>query len=318
MDPVEISVVIPVYDEVNVLDELNDRLTNTLSGLSQNYEVIYVDDGSNDGSLEKLVAFHRNNSRIRIVSLSRNFGHQPSLVAGVEAASGKCVVLIDADLQDRPEAIKDFYYKWKEGHEVVYAIRAKRKAPFFKRVAVKIFYRILSRVSLISQPLDAGIFSLMDRKVIDVLRSLKERNRYITGLRSYIGFRQTGILVERDDRKDGKPRVGLRGLFQLAFDAIFSFSYLPLRLATFGGTVVAFLSFLTMAYFAILRILVYFGVVKVSILPGFTMIACATFLMGGIMLICIGIVGEYIGRIYDEVKNRPYFVINEKIGFKED
>lgn len=317
MSSIEISVVLPVYNEIRVLEELNQRLIKVIHQICKNYEVIYVNDGSSDGSMEKLMDFHRANRQIKIVNLSRNFGHQPALNAGIECASGDCVILLDADLQDRPEAIRDFYAKWKEGYDVVYAVRTNRKEPFIKRVASKAFYRILTRVSNIAQPLDAGIFSLMDKKVVDVLKFLKEKNKYITGLRSYIGFKQIGIKVDRDNRKDGKPKVNLPKLFRLAFDAIFSFSYLPLRIATFGGSIIAILSFLAMGYFGILRILIYFRLVDITLLPGFTMIICSLFFLSGIMLVSIGIVGEYIGRIYDEVKNRPYFVIREKIGFEE-
>ena len=316
MNSLEISVVLPVYDEEKTLNELNARLTKTLLELRSNYEIIYVNDNSQDGSLEKLKNFYRADKNIKIIDLSRNFGHLPALIAGIESASGNCVIIMDADLQDSPEAIKDFYAKWKEGYEVVYAIRAKRQESLFSRIAFKAFYWILFHVSNITQPIDAGIFSLLDRKVVNVFKTLREKNRYIPGLRSYIGFKQIGLKLDRLPRKEGKSKVGTQGLFRLAFDAIFSFSYLPLRIAIIGGSVVAIISFILMGYFAILRILIYFNLIELKhFTPGFTFIICSIYLLSGIILICLGIMGEYIGRIYDEVKDRPYYVVREKIGF---
>lgn len=311
----KISIVIPVYNEESSLEELNSRLHKTLGDITQDYEIIYVNDASVDNSLSIMLEFYKKDKRVKIVNLSRNFGHQSALTAGIECASGDCVILIDADLQDCPEAILDFYTKWREGYDVVYAIRTKRKEAIFKRIAFRGFYRLLSLVANMLQPLDAGIFSLMDKRVVDVLKSLKEKNKYITGLRSYIGFKQIGIQVERDIRKTGRPKVRTVDLFRLAFNAIFSFSYLPLRLATLGGIFIASLAFLATCYFITVRVLSYFQLIKARIVPGLTLIVSSLFLLTGAILICMGIIGEYIGRIYDEVKDRPYFIIKDKIGF---
>lgn len=249
------------------------------------------------------------NSGVKVISLSRNFGHQCSLTAGIDHAKGEAVILMDGDLQDAPEAILRFTEKWKQGYAVVYAIRKKRKEKLLKRLAFVIFYRCLNLLAGISIPLDAGIFSLMDKKVILALQSMPERNKYITGLRAYAGFKQTGVLVERGPRFKGEPRVTLTKLFKLAFDGIFSFSIKPLRIATFLG-----LLFSTSSFFLGTVGLFFKFILEREFLSwhyGLT----TTFFLGGVQLLFLGLIGEYIGRIYDEVKQRPYYIVEEKIGF---
>jgi dolichol-phosphate mannosyltransferase len=306
---IDYSVVIPVFNEEATLLELWKRLQRVLDCLGERSEVIFVDDGSSDASLSILTELASRHAEVKIVSLSRNFGHQCALMAGINYASGRAIIMMDGDLQDAPEAIIAFVEKWRQGYDVVYAIRHKRKENLLKRSAFKAFYRLQSSLSSISLPLDTGIFSLMDRKVALVLRQMPERNKYLTGLRAYAGFRQTGILVERGPRYHGEPRVSVLKLVKLALDGIFSFSKVPLQLATLLGFVCASSSFiigLIGLYFKFVL-----GLEFLSWAYGLT----TTFFLGGVQLLSLGIIGEYVGRIYDEVKQRPYYVVNQTIGF---
>lgn len=309
---IKYSIVIPIFNEEEVIQELWQRLHNVLKVLDGSNEVIFINDGSYDASLELLIKLSLSHPEIKIISFSRNFGHQCSLSAGIDNAKGKAVILMDGDLQDAPEAIISFIEKWEQGYAVVYAIRKKRKENFFKRLTFTLFYRILNTFAGLKLPLDAGIFSLMDRKVILALRSMPERNKYITGLRAYAGFKQIGVIVERGPRYSGKPRVTLIKLFKLAFDAIFSFSTLPLQIATFVGLISSVSAF-------ILGLLgLFFKFLLGRELLNWTYGLTTTFFIGGIQLFFLGIIGEYIGRIYDEVKQRPYYIIDQKIGFEEE
>lgn len=305
------SVVIPIFNEEETLGELWKRLHNVLGQLEGSSEVIFINDGSKDSSLEILIELNQKYPEIKIINLSRNFGHQCALSAGIDQANGNAVVLMDGDLQDSPEAILNFVEKWQEGYDVVYAIREKRKEKWLKRWAFKVFYWTQNRLSGIPVALDAGIFSLIDRKVILALRSMPERNKYISGLRAFAGFKQTGIVVERGPRYKGEPRVTLLKLIKLAFDGIFSFSTIPLKISIFLG-----LTFASASFIIGLVGLYYKFVLRQELLSwdhGLT----TTFFLGGIQLVSLGIIGEYIGRIYDEVKQRPYYIIREKIGFEE-
>jgi dolichol-phosphate mannosyltransferase len=304
----ELSIVIPVYNEEENIPELWKRLEAEMSKLPGNIEVIFVDDRSRDRSLDLLADIAARDSRIRVVALSRNFGHQRALTAGLDFANGSAVVLMDGDLQDDPAALSHFVAKWREGFQVVYAIREKRKESFFKRAAFKMFYRLQSAVSGINVPVDAGIFSLLDRKVVEQLRRMPERNRYISGLRAYAGFRQTGIAVERGPRYRGKPRVRIRDLFRLAFDGIFGFSTVPLKLATWLGLVCAATSFV------IGTVGLYYKLVLHRPFLSWAYGLTTTFFLGGVQLLALGIIGEYIGRIYEEVKGRPNYIVDRVIG----
>ncbi|MEM8673459.1 MAG: glycosyltransferase family 2 protein [Cyanobacteria bacterium P01_G01_bin.67] len=304
------SIVIPIFNEEAILPELWRQLRAVIDQLDGICEVIFVDDGSSDRSYQILSELHQANHEIKIIRLSRNFGHQSALTAGIEKASGKAVILMDGDLQDSPQAIFNFIDKWHQGYDVVYAVREKRKEFWLKRFAFVGFYRLLNSLSGMKLPIDAGIFSLMDRQVAIALRQMPERNRYLSGLRAYAGFRQTGIIVERGSRYKGQPKVTVTKLFKLAFDGIFSFSIIPLRIATIFGLISAIVSFI------IGIIGLYFKLILGTTFLSWTYGLTTTFFMGGVQLIFLGIIGEYIGRIYDEVKQRPYYLIRDTSGFK--
>lgn len=307
---VKYSIVIPIFNEEEILPELWRQLRVVIDQLDGICEVIFIDDGSGDHSYQILSELHQENHEIKIIRLSRNFGHQSALTAGIEKASGKAVILMDGDLQDSPQTIFNFIAKWHQGYDVVYAVREKRKELWLKRLAFVSFYRLLGFLSGMKLPIDAGIFSLMDRQVVIALRQMPERNRYLSGLRAYAGFRQTGITVERGSRYKGQPKVTITKLFKLAFDGIFSFSIIPLRIATIFGLISAIVSF-------ILGIIgLYFKLILGKTFLSWTYGLTTTFFMGGVQLIFLGIIGEYIGRIYDEVKQRPYYLIRDTSGFK--
>lgn len=308
---IEYSIVIPIFNEEETLPELWHRLSKVVHQLARRTEVIFINDGSFDASLEILTKLSIENPEVKVISFSRNFGHQSSLSAGIDYAKGQAVILMDGDLQDAPEAIITFVNTWKQGYAVVYAIRQKRKEKLLKRLAFELFYRCLNVLSGIDLPLNAGIFSLMDRKVILALRSMPERNKYISGLRYYAGFKQTGVFVERGPRYRGEPRVTVVKLFKLAFDGIFSFSTIPLKIATLLGFIFSIFAFL-------LGILgLYFKFILGRNLLSWAYGLSTTFFIGGIQLVFLGILGEYIGRIYEEVKQRPYYIIDRKIGFED-
>ncbi len=308
---IDYSVVIPVYNEAPTLPELCRRLAAVISSTRDAWEVVFVNDGSADNSLDILLDLRTKYPLIRVVDLSRNFGHQPALTAGLDHASGRAVILMDADLQDPPEALPRFIEHWRKGYQVVYALRIKRKEGLLLRWAFSGFYRIQTRISRVKTPLNAGIFSLIDRAVINALQHMPEHHRYLAGLRAYAGFRQTGIEVERGARSDGEPKVGFRGLVRLALDAIFAFSTFPLRLVLFSGILVSSFSFVLAAAG------VYYRFVLRQPLFDWAFGLSTTFFFGGIQLISIGIIGEYIGRIYDEVKHRPYYITRATYGFDQ-
>ena len=309
---IEYSIIIPIFNEEETIVELWRQLSSVVSRINTQYEVIFVDDGSCDRSYSILTELNREHSQVKIIRLSRNFGHQCALTAGIDRAVGKAVILMDGDLQDSPRAIVEFIDRWQQGYDVVYAIREKRKEFWLKRIAFVGFYRVLGWFSRIELPADAGIFSLMDRKVVNALRQMPERNRYLSGLRAYAGFKQTGVVVERGSRYHGKPKVSISKLFKLAFDGIFSFSVIPLRIATIFGLICAIVSF-------ILGIIgLYFKYVLGKTFLAWSHGLTTTFFMGGIQLIFLGIIGEYIGRIYDEVKQRPYYLVRDTVGFQHE
>lgn len=313
-----ISILIPCFNEEAVIPALYERLSAAAGNLNDSYEVVVVDDGSSDSSWDLLKNISQRDNHWKIIKLSRNFGHQAALSAALFHAKGDCAVLIDADLQDPPEEIGRFIEKWKEGFQVVYAVRAKRKESIFKRSLYKIFYLLLASVANIQIPLDSGDFCLIDRKVVDILNQMPEQNRFIRGVRAWVGFRQVGIVYERSFRAAGESKYNFRKLLKLALDGIFSFSTLPLRLTTYFGFLVALFAFV-FGFLTILQRLFSDFSVKLGMAPvqGFATTISAIFFMGGIQLICFGILGEYIGRIYEQVKGRPLWVISEKNGFNE-
>jgi dolichol-phosphate mannosyltransferase len=307
-----LSVVVPIKDEIDTLPELTRRLSDVLTGELSDSEIVFVDDGSADGSARWIAARHGDDPRVKLVRLSRNFGHQAAVTAGLAHTSGRAVVLMDGDLQDPPELIPALIEKWREGNEIVHTVKIRRQESWPRRIAFRVFYRMIRSVSETDLPLQAGLFSLLDRRVVDELERMPERNRYLAGLRAWVGFRQTAVEYERDARWSGTPRVSVARLFRLAFDGIFSFSNLPLRLATMLGLVVSLAAFLLMATILYLRLFTDRAIL------GWASLMTSTLFLGGVILVTIGIIGEYTGRIYDEVKRRPLYVVAERVGLAGD
>ncbi len=303
------SIVIPIFNEQETIPELYRRLKTVIDNLDQPTEVIMIDDGSRDNSFEMLEKINKEDSRIKIIRFSRNFGHQVAISAGIDSANGNAIILMDGDLQDPPELIPSMVAKWKDGFQVVYTVKLSRKENPLKRFAFHMFYRLLHAFASISIPMEAGNFSLMDKKVIDVLRRMPERNRYISGMRAWSGFKQTGIQFDRDARFAGKPQMSFRRLVSLALDGLFSFSNAPLRFAIYIGFFSALISFFVGLFVIYEKLFT-----NKAILGWASTIVSITFI-GGIILLTLGFIGEYIGRIYDEVKQRPLYVIQDKIGF---
>jgi len=298
-----LDAVVPVYNEEAILPELNRRLADTLGGLTYQWRVIYVDDGSRDRTPELLARFAEEDPRVGVIHLSRNFGQQLAISAGLATTEADAVVLLDGDLQDPPEVIPLLAEKWEEGYDVVFAVKRDRKEPFPKRVLFRLFYWILRRLSSLEIPADAGNFSLMDRAVVDVINTMPERDRYVSGLRAYVGGRQIGVEFERAARYAGQPRQSPLKLMRMATDAFFAFSELPLRLATIMGFVVSGVAFLVM-----LNVL-YQKLISGAAILGWASTMTSILFLGGIQLIAVGVIGEYIGRIYNEAKGRPAWVV---------
>jgi len=271
--------------------------------------LILVDDGSRDRSYELLVSLHERDARVKVLRLSRNFGHQIAISAGLEEAHGDAVVLMDGDLQDPPELLPELIARWKEGFGVVYTVKKSRRENPLKQLAFKSFYRILHALSSTRIPMDAGNFSLLDRRVADVLRAMPERNRYISGLRAWAGFPQTAVYYDRDPRFAGKPQMSLGRLVHLALDGIFSFSDVPLRLAIYLGLTTAALAFAGALY------VIYAKVFTDRAILGWASTILSILFVGGMILVTLGVIGEYISRIYEEVKKRPLYVVRDRIGF---
>ena len=302
------SLVIPVYNERETIPTLHDRVKKVIDALDAPAEVIVVEDGGTDGSFELLKEIHRKDARFKVLSFSRNFGHQVAISAGIEHALGDAVMIIDGDLQDPPEVLPQFISKWKEGYDVVYAIRTKRKENIFKRAAYAAFYRLLNRLSYLNVPLDSGDFCLMDKRVVDAMRMLPERKRFVRGLRTWVGFRQVGLAYERDRRFAGEPKYTFGKLLALAYDGIFSISTTPLRVAVYIGFALAILAFLG-------GLLVIYGKLVYGIaLAGWSSTIVIITFLGGVTLSTLGMIGEYVSRIYDEVKSRPLYIVREKLG----
>lgn len=299
----DLSVVIPVFNEEALLPELFRRLTSALTPLGIPFEVILVDDGSHDRTAELLRQQSLADPRFRSLHFSRNFGHQAAVTAGIDHAQGRAILVMDADLQDPPELAGDFLAKWREGFEVVYGVRTKRKEGPFKRLGYFLFYRTLKQLTHVEIPLDAGDFALIDRRVAEVLRAMPERNRFVRGIRSWAGFRQTGLVYERDKRYAGEVKYTFAKLIRLAIDGVLSFSYVPLRVAVYFGLFVSIISFLLAIYFVI------FHLVGGSAPWGWASTIVVIFFMGGIQLLTLGFIGEYVSRIYDEVKQRPLYIV---------
>jgi polyisoprenyl-phosphate glycosyltransferase len=309
----EYSIVVPVYNEEDSLAELVRRLTGLLDRLDGPGETILVDDGSSDRSYELMLEAHEADPRLKILRLSRNFGHQLAVTAGLDAASGDAVIVMDADLQDPPEVVPDLIARWREGYEVVYAVRERREGEgWLKRTTAAWFYRVLRRVASVQMPVDAGDFRLVDRQALDAFRSMRERSRYVRGMFSWVGFRQTGVLYKRPERFAGEPKYSFRKSLRLAVDGIVSFSNAPLRLALVWGFVFSFVSFVIGIAAIVSKLAGAFTV------PGWASILVVVSFLGGIQLMLMGMMGLYIGRIYEEVKARPLYLIRETHGLGND
>lgn len=301
-----LSIIIPIYNEEGNIPVLYERLTKVMKDLGESYELLFINDGSRDNSLALVMELAQKDEAVKYLDFSRNFGHQIAVTAGIDAAKGDAMVIIDADLQDPPELILEMFEKYKEGFEVVYAKRRKRKGEtIFKKLTARLFYRTLAKITTLDIPLDTGDFRLIDRKVADVLKKMPEQNKYIRGQIAWIGFRQTYVEYDRDSRHTGETGYTLSKMIRFALDGITGFSNLPLRLATVAGFTVSGIAFLLMIYALISRL------IWKDYEPGWTSLILSVLFIGGIQLITIGIIGEYINRISTNVRNRPLYVIRE-------
>ena len=306
-----LSVVVPCANEEAVLPETNLRLIAALEAITPNFEIIYVDDGSTDSTPDLLREMQLHENRIRAIRFSRNFGHQLAITAGLEHARGDAVVIIDADLQDPPEVIREFFQKWLDGHDVAYGVRVEREGETaFKRGTAKLFYRFISHLSDTAIPLDTGDFRLMDRRVVDALLSMPERDRFVRGMVSWLGFSQVAVPYRRAARFAGDTKFSLFKMMRFATDGIVSFSIPPLRMATWIGFAASGIALVEIAVALLDRFFTH-GLVR-----GWTSTVIAIWFVGGVQLICLGIIGEYVGRIYGESKRRPLYVVRERMGFE--
>ena len=300
------SIIVPIYNEICCLDALYSRLKEVMDSTGEPWELVLVDDGSTDGSTDKIRQLAEQDNRIRPVIFARNFGHQIAVTAGMDYSRGDAVTIIDADLQDPPEVILDLINKWKEGYEVVFAVRAEREGEtWFKMFTASLFYRIIFKITDVDIPMDTGDFRLLDRKVVDVMGTMRERHRFLRGMGAWVGFRQIGVPYRRAARYAGETHYPFRKMFKLALNAITSFSYFPLQLATYVGFISAGISIVTIPIVIIMRLAgdqAFLGQASTLI---------AVLFLGGVQLISLGILGEYIGRIYDEVKGRPLYIVSE-------
>lgn len=305
-----LSVVGPVHDEEPSLPEFHDRLMASLKALGLPFEVIYVDDGSRDGTAGLLGRFHEEDPAVKVLRFSRNFGHQVAITAGMDHAAGEACVIMDTDGQDPPELIGEMVAAWRKGFEVVYAVRTKREGEgLFKRLSAALFYRLMRRMTQVEIPLDSGDFRLLDRKALDVMRKLRETHRFMRGLTSWVGFRQTRVEYERKARLAGTTHYPLWKMIRFATDGITSFSHQPLRWVTFCG-LTAFVLSVLLGFWVL-----YVRVFNAEAVRGWTSMIMIVLFLGGIQLMSLGIIGEYMGRIFDEVKMRPLYVIREAAGF---
>ncbi len=307
---VEISVVVPLYNEELNIDYLFERLLSVLSRLDTRYEIVCVNDGSKDNTIGCLIEHHHQNPKIKVVNLSRNYGKEIALSAGLDYANGNAVIPIDADLQDPPELIAELVEKWREGYDVVYATRRSRQGEsWVKRFTANVFYRTIDSLSQVPIPRNTGDFRLLDRRVVDALKQMPERNRFMKGLFAWVGFKQTSVIYDRPPRYKGETKWNYWKLWNFAIDGITSFSFLPLKVWSYVGLLVSIPS-LFYASFLVIRTLV-FGID----IPGYASIMVAVLFLGGVQLVSLGVLGEYLGRVYEEVKGRPLYLVRESYGF---
>lgn len=309
-----ISIVAPIYNEVDNISLLYERIRAVMDSTGDTWELVLVNDGSNDGSAEAIDAlYERDPEHVRAVHFARNFGHGIAVTAGMDHASGGAVILIDADLQDPPEIIPQMIEKWREGYEVVYAVRAEREGEsWLKLVTASLFYRVMYNITDVHIPLDTGDFRLMDRKVVEAVESMREHSRFIRGMVSWVGFRQTGIEYVRSKRHSGTTKYPFRKMMRFAWDGITGFSYFPLQLATYLGFIIAGISLIAILLVIYLRIFT-----DAEPLEGQATTLVMVLFLGGVQLISLGIIGEYLGRIYNEVKDRPLYIVRGTRGLHD-
>jgi len=311
MSDIVCSVVIPMYNEEEVIGETYRRLKKVMDTTGESYELVFINDGSRDRSAEIIAELAQSDKNIRLIDFSRNFGHQVAVTAGLDYAQGQAVVIIDADLQDPPELIPQMLEKWKEGYDVVYGKRVKRKGEtFFKKFTAYLYYRILGALTDGSIPKDTGDFRLIDRKVCDAIKKMSEKNRFLRGMINWVGFKQVAVEYIRDERWAGETKYPLKKMLKLASDGILSFSYKPLKLATYIGFLLSISGFLYLIY------VLYQRLFTDNTITGWASIIAVNLVFNGITLLILGILGEYVGRIYEEVKDRPLYIVKKVVGFE--
>jgi polyisoprenyl-phosphate glycosyltransferase len=299
------SIVAPVFNEIDCVEEFCRVIGSVMEPLKQPWELIIIDDGSTDGSKEKIIQQKSKFKNIKPIIFARNFGHQIAVTAGLDYSQGEAVIIIDADLQDPPEVILELINKWKEGYEVVYAVRRKREGEsWFKLFSAALFYRLIFRITDVKIPLDTGDFRLLDRKIVNIFCQMREKHRFLRGMAAWVGFRQVGVEYDRKERFAGKTKYPFSKMLKLALNAITSFSYFPLQVAAYLGFISAGISIIAIPVVAALRLS------NINALSGQATTLIAVLFFGGVQLITLGILGEYIGRIYDEVKGRPLYIVN--------
>jgi dolichol-phosphate mannosyltransferase len=306
-----VSILLPVYNEESTLHELYRQLKEAIKDSPYEFEIIFVDDGSKDNSYSIVQGFCREDSRVKAVKLSRNFGHQLAITAAIDSASGDAVVIMDADLQDPPSLILEMIAKWQEGYDVVYGLHQQRKDTWFKKVTAHLFYRFFNLISDYKIPTDVGDFRLMSKRAVKALSQLKERNRYLRGLIFWIGYKQTAIPFARAERLAGESKYPFLKMVKFALDGLFSFSNLPLKLSSYLGFVLCFFSLIYLVFLLIQR----FIIKNTHFVLGWTSLLAAILLLGGLQFLILGIHGEYISRIFDETRRRPLYLIEKKEGF---
>ena len=302
----EISIVVPLYNEEKNIRLMHDRLVSSILKITSNFEIIYVNDGSKDNSFLELLKLSNEDERVKYINFSRNFGHQIAVTAGLDYSKGAAVVIIDGDLQDPPEVIQEMYAKHKEGFEVVYGQRLKRKGDnFFKKITAKYFYRILKKITSINIPLDTGDFRLIDQKIVKDLKNMPEQNKFLRGQIAWLGYRQTSVFFERDERKFGETGYPFSKMLKFALDGITGFSDVPLQFVTKTGIFISFISFLVILY------AIFSHFILERTITGWTSLIISSMFIGGVQLISVGIIGEYISRINKNVQNRPLYIVSE-------
>ena len=302
----EISIVVPLYNEEKNIRLMHDRLVSSILKITSNFEIIYVNDGSNDNSFLELLKLSNEDERVKYINFSRNFGHQIAVTAGLDYSKGAAVVIIDGDLQDPPEVIPEMYAKHKEGFEVVYGQRLIRKGEsFLKKITAKYFYRILKKITNINIPVDTGDFRLIDRKIVNDLKNMPEQNKFLRGQIAWLGYRQTSVFFERDERKFGETGYPFSKMLKFALDGITGFSDVPLQFVTKTGIFISFISFLVILY------AIFSHFILERTITGWTSLIISSMFIGGVQLISVGIIGEYISRINKNVQNRPLYIVSE-------